>query len=268
VTAAVVCTPLRSERAALLGAVKASVVRTGMGPLRRVDAAGPVLVAGVAGALTDGLRPGDLVVADELRTAGTTTASHAAPLLFGAIRRLELTAHFGPLLSQERVLYGSHLTAAADLGALAVDTESAYLAAQAPVGQTVALRAIVDTPAAPLLRAGTAWRGVIALRALRAAAPAIDQWAAAVGDRDIVMSDTVAGLAGRCDVVLVLGAADPETVEKCQIPAYFVDAIESIDLRWLAGARRVGIVPQASARPGLADEVIGTLSGLGHLTVT
>jgi 4-hydroxy-3-methylbut-2-en-1-yl diphosphate reductase len=239
-----------------------------MGPSRRVDATGPVLVAGVAGALTDGLRPGDLVVADELRTDGTTTASYAAPLLFGAIKRLGLTAHFGPLLSQERVLYGSHLTAAAELGALAVDTESSYLAAQAPIGQTVALRAIVDTPSAPLMRPGTAWRGVLALRALRAAAPAIDQWAAAVGDRDVVMGDSVAGLAERCDVVLVLGATDSDAVEKYQVPVYFVDTVDSVDLRWLAGAGRVGIVSEASARPGLADELIGTLSGLGQLTMS
>jgi 4-hydroxy-3-methylbut-2-enyl diphosphate reductase len=267
VTAAVVCTPLRSERAALLGAVNATVLRTGMGPSRRVDATGPVLVAGVAGALTDGLRPGDLVVAAELRTAGTTTASHAAPLLFGAVRRLGLAVHFGPLLSQERLAYGPHLAAAATAGALAVDMESAYLAGQAPVGQTVAIRAISDTPAKPLLRPGIVWRGVIALRALRAAAPAIDQWAAAVDDRDVVVSDSVAALADRCDIVLVLGALDSEAVKKCQIPVHFVDSVESVDLRWLAGARRVGIVSKSSTPPGLADELIGTLSGLGQLTM-
>ena len=81
-------------------------------------------------------------------------------------------------------------------GALAVDTESAYLAGCAPAGRTVALRAIVDTPDAPLLRAGTVWRGVAALRALRAAAPAIDQWAAAVGDRDILLASPRSFCAG------------------------------------------------------------------------
>lgn len=275
-TVALVCTPLRSERAALLGAVKAPVTRTGMGPSRRIDAAGPVLVAGVAGALTDALRPGDLVVADELRTAGTTTASHAAPLLFGAIRRLGLSVQFGPLLSQERVTYGSHLTAAAASGALAVDMESAYLAAQAPAGQTVALRAIVDTPSAPLLRPGTAWRGVTALRALRAAAPAIDQWAAAAGDRDVVVAyEPVPEIAERCDLVLVLGdTRSPdarglaEQVEKRGTPAHLVDDVGTVDLRWLAGARRVGVISDVSAPRRLADELTLMLSGLGPLKVT
>jgi len=195
-TCAVVCTPLRSEQAALRHAVSAPVVRTGKGPSGRVDAAGPVLVAGVAGALSGRLRPGDLFVADELRTLDTATPSPAAPLLFGALLRLGLRAQLGPLLSCAGVVDGQNRTATAASGALAVDTESAYLAGCAPAGRTVALRAIVDTPDAPLLRAGTVWRGVAALRALRAAAPAIDQWAAAVGDRDILLASPRSFCAG------------------------------------------------------------------------
>jgi 4-hydroxy-3-methylbut-2-enyl diphosphate reductase len=254
-----VCTPLRSERAALWRAVSVPVLRTGMGPSRRVDASGPVLVAGVAGALTDRLRPGDLVVADELRTADTATPSHAGALLFGAVRRLGLRVHLGPLLSQERLAYGPHLAAAAAAGAVAVDMESAYLANQAPAGQTVALRAISDTPSRPLLHPGIVWRGVKALRALRAAAPAIDQWAAAVGERDVVVGD-----AERCDVVLVLGARGLlDRIEKHGKPTYLVEDVGSVDLRWLAGARRVGVITDASAPPRLADELILALSGLG-----
>jgi 4-hydroxy-3-methylbut-2-en-1-yl diphosphate reductase len=240
----IVCTPLRSERAALWHAVSAPVVRTGMGPSGRIDAAGPVLVAGVAGALTDELRPGDLVVADELRSARSTLPCHAAPLLFGAVQRLGLRVRLGPLWSQERVADGRDPGTAA--GALAVDTESAYLASQGPAGQTVALRAIVDTPTAPLLRPGTAWRGVMALRALRAAAPAIDQWAAAVGDRDItvVRSDSVAALAEGCDLV--------------------VRDVADLDLRVLAGVRRVGIVGRG---PHQVNELIRCLAGLGPISV-
>jgi 4-hydroxy-3-methylbut-2-enyl diphosphate reductase len=182
---ALVCTPLRSEWAALRGAVSAPVVCTGRGPSGAVDAAGPVLIAGVAGALTRELRPGDLVVADELRTVTAALPSPAAPLLYGAVRRLGLRVRLGPLLSRERVARGPDRTPGS--GALAVDTESAYLARRAATAQTVALRAIVDTPDAPLLRPGTTWHGVAALRALRAAAPAIDLWASAAGDRDVVL---------------------------------------------------------------------------------
>lgn len=196
-SAAVVCTPLRCEQAALRGAVSAPVMRTGRGPSGRAALCGPALVAGVAGALATWLRPGDLVVGDELRCDGWSSApSAAAPLLFAAVRRLGLRVHLGPLLSRERVVDGRHREAAAGSGALAVDTESAYLARQAPAGQTVALRAIVDTAEAPLLRPGTAWRGLIALRALRAAAPAIDQWAAAAGDREVVLAEPRSFCAG------------------------------------------------------------------------
>jgi 4-hydroxy-3-methylbut-2-enyl diphosphate reductase len=124
-------------------------------------------------------------VADELRTASGRSDSLAAPLLYGALRRLGLSAHLGPLLSCERVIDGADRALAAGSGAVAVDTESAFLAAKAPAGSTVAVRAIVDTPSAPLLRAGTVGR---AIRALRATAPAIDQWAAAVGDREVVLA--------------------------------------------------------------------------------
>lgn len=227
-TTALVCTPLRSERAALWRATAAPVMRTGMGPSRLVDAVGPLLVAGVAGAVTDQLRPGDLIVASDLRTADSKAESHAAELLFGAVSHLGLAVYFAPLFSQRRVRDGR--TQAAESGAIAVDTESAYLAAQAPAGQTVALRAISDTPSAPVLRPGIVWHGLSALRALRAAAPAIDQWAAAVGDRKVMLArQQAATVVEWCDLVLVLGPKDsPDTrrlldvaVMSCK-PAYLV----------------------------------------------
>ena len=186
----VVCTPLRSERAALYGAVSAPVIRTGRGPRHRYPGAGagPVAVAGVAGALTARLRPGDLVVADELRSSTSEFPSSAAVLLHGELLRLGLPAHLGPVFSADRVVTGRARTELADSGALAVDTESAFLAADAPGGQAVALRAIVDTPDAPLVHPGTAWRGVRALRSLRAAGPALDRWAAATGEREVVLA--------------------------------------------------------------------------------
>lgn len=272
-TTALVCTPLRSERAALWRATAAPVMRTGMGPSRLVDAVGPLHVAGVAGAVTDQLRPGDLIVASDLRTADSQAESHAAELLFGAVSRLGLAVYFAPLFSQRRVRDGR--THAAESGAIAVDTESAYLAAQAPAGQTVALRAINDTPSAPLLRPGIVWHGLSALRALRAAAPAIDQWAAAVGDREVMLArQQAATVVEWCDLVLVLGPKDsPDTrrlldvaVMSCK-PAYLVEDSGAVDLRWLANARRVGVISDASAPPRVANEILRSLSGLGQLAV-
>ena len=181
--------------------------------------------------------------------------------------------YFAPLFSQRRVRDGR--THAAESGAIAVDTESAYLAAQAPAGQTVALRAINDTPSAPLLRPGIVWHGLSALRALRAAAPAIDQWAAAVGDREVMLArQQAATVVEWCDLVLVLGPKDsPDTrrlldvaVMSCK-PAYLVEDSGAVDLRWLANARRVGVISDASAPPRVANEILRSLSGLGQLAV-
>jgi 4-hydroxy-3-methylbut-2-enyl diphosphate reductase len=192
-----VCTPLLAEQLAVRGRVQAPLVRTGAGPSgklpSRTPSTGPLLVAGVAGALTDDLSTGDLVVSDELRSTGARHRSDAAPLVAGALRRRGLTVHLGAVYSHDRLVRSPAQRRElseriAPHRALAVDTESAFLAARAPHGQTVAVRAIVDTPARPLIRPGTAWRGLAALRSLRAAAPVLDQWAAATGDRDVLLA--------------------------------------------------------------------------------
>ncbi len=242
ISRAVLCTPLRVEQAALSGAGRSMrVVHTGMGPRRAAATAatlsrntGPVLVAGVGGALTPHIRPGDVVVATEvrsrppsalgppssttglfaqLRTAllsnsatgelGTpatpgTVAVASAPLLAGALRRLGLTVHTGPIRSVSRI--GGGGTASSD--ALAVDMESAQLAAAGTPFAVV--RAIVDTPDHPLWQLGTLHRGVTALRTLRACAPALELWAAATGSREILLAaprSFCAGVARAIDTV-------------------------------------------------------------------
>ena len=49
--------------------------------------------------------------------------------------------------------------------------------------------------------------------------------------------------------------------------AHLVDDAGDLDLRWLAGVRRIGITAGASAPPHLADELVHCLSGLGPLSV-
>ncbi|MGI5241919.1 4-hydroxy-3-methylbut-2-enyl diphosphate reductase [Dactylosporangium sp. CA-139066] len=85
----------------------------------------------------------------------------------------------------------------------------------------------------------------------------------------------VAELAGRCDIVLVLGSANSsnslrlvEVARRQGRPAYLIDHPGDIDLRWLAGASTVGVTAGASAPPGLVDEVVAVLSGLGAAEVT
>lgn len=167
-----VCTPLWIERWALGRLKGVRVVRTGMGPRRSAAAtvARPVLVAGVAGALQSGIQPGDVVVASEVRGAGSTVDCPSAAALADALRRLGLRVHVGPITSVARPVDGAARRTLSESGAIAVDMESAWLAPAAVV------RTIVDTPDHPLWRPGTVYRGVKALRALRRAAPAVAGW--------------------------------------------------------------------------------------------
>jgi 4-hydroxy-3-methylbut-2-enyl diphosphate reductase len=182
VTPAVICAPLRAEWAALrLGGLRPR--HTGMGPGRseraaRAIAGGPVLVAGVAGGLADGVRPGDVVVADEVRGhPDGPVPVPAAAVLAAALRRLGLTVHIGPIVSEPRVTHGAHRARLAATGALAVDTETAWLAVRDR--PFAAVRSIVDTADSPLWSLGTPRRGLVALNVLRRAAPALAAWSAA-----------------------------------------------------------------------------------------
>ena len=147
---AVVCAPLAVERRALSGPGSAlRVLRTGMGPARAAAAAAAVagadalIVAGVGGGLAASIRPGDLVVATEVRGRAGSFHSPSAPLLAGALRRLGLTVHTGPLHTCGRLLGDAARRRLAETGAIAVDMESAPLAAAAAGRPFVALRAIV-----------------------------------------------------------------------------------------------------------------------------
>ncbi len=191
-SAPVVCAPLAVERAALGRALgPAPVLRTGMGPGRSAAAAAdlaargprPVLVAGVCGALVPGIAPGDVVVATEVRGPGCAPVPvpGAAPLA-AALRGLGLRVHTGPVVSVPRV--GGRTPA----GAVAVDTESAWLAAAAAGGPFAVVRTVVDTPDSPLWRPGTPARGIAALRALRRCGPALRRWLAATGPRTVALA--------------------------------------------------------------------------------
>ena len=194
--APVVCTPLAAERSALgrtLG--RAPVLRTGRGPGRSaaastaLSASGPrpLLVAGVCGGLEPGMAPGDVVVATEVRgpDLATVPVPSAAPLA-AALRGLGLRVRTGPVVSVPRI--GGRHDGALFAGAVAVDTESAWLTAAAAGGPLAVVRTVVDIPTAPLWRPGTTARGLAALRALRRCRPALRQWLAATGPRRVALA--------------------------------------------------------------------------------
>ena len=190
--------PLRVERAALASALPSfRAVRVGMGPARAAavplpDRSGPTVVAGLAGGLADDVRPGDVVVASEVRDGRTVTPVPSASLLAGAVRRLGLRVHVGPVYTDDRVVSGARRQELAATGAIAVDMESAplgaRLAAHDPATPFAVLRVVVDTAEHPLVRPGTAVRSIAALRTLRRTAPALDQWVAAAGAREVVLA--------------------------------------------------------------------------------
>jgi 4-hydroxy-3-methylbut-2-enyl diphosphate reductase len=169
--------PLRLEAWAVRG------TRVGMRACRPLPA-GPLLLAGVAGAVVPGPRPGDLVVADRILTdAAPALALTGAAELATALRAAGLTVHVGAVAGADRLVTGAARTDHAQRGALAVDMESAVLAGTGRLAAVV--RAIVDTPVHPLVSLGTLPRGAGALRVLRRAAPVLSAWAGGRGEPDV-----------------------------------------------------------------------------------
>ncbi|MGW0434479.1 phosphorylase family protein [Micromonospora sp. NPDC003197] len=194
--------PMRLEAWALRRALPAGapVRRTGTGLARAARAASRhgdakvLAVAGIAGALSPQLGPGDLVVATEVRLAGEHPGAvlpcRGASTLAAALRRRGLTVCLGPVVSSRRWVDGAARTRLAATGALAVDTESAALLAEAADRPVACVRAIADGPAAPLYRPGTLLRVARALRALTRAGPALAEWAGTVSLRTAVEQAT------------------------------------------------------------------------------
>ena len=197
-----VVTALRSEYAALFGRVPgARLERCGMGPVRagrwlpRLADPSPraVVVAGVAGGLEPAVRPGDVIVASEVRDdTGWGTALAAGAPLVAELRRRGFRTHSGPVLSCDHLVHGAERARLAATGALAVDMESApIVAAVAGLPGTVpaaVVRVVVDTAASPLAGLATVTAGAAALRTLRRLGPALRSWADLAGPRQVVLA--------------------------------------------------------------------------------
>jgi 4-hydroxy-3-methylbut-2-en-1-yl diphosphate reductase len=199
--ALLVFAPLSIEaRAVRSGLPGARVVRAGMGPRRagRSATAGPgtngdtraVAVAGFCGALDPTLRPGDVVVASEVRGPGGPRHLPSSGMLVAALTRLGVPARLGPILSVDHLVRRGERSALARTGAVAVDMESAWLAPAADGHPLAILRAVTDAPGRDLIAhpLATAVGGVRAYRALTRAVPALEAWAKAVGRRRILLA--------------------------------------------------------------------------------
>ncbi|WP_182881136.1 4-hydroxy-3-methylbut-2-enyl diphosphate reductase [Microbispora sp. H10949] len=205
----IVCTALGMEARAVARGLRPArersrvrVVRVGMGPDRAARAAallppaGALAVTGFAGALDDGLRPGDVLVATEVRSGDRVWPCPSAPLLAGELARAGLRAVTGPLVTSPRVVSGRDRRALALEGGIAVDMESAPLAAAARGRPFAAVRVIVDTPTAPLLSLATTGGAVAACRTLTRIGPVLARWAAATGPRRVLLASPRSFCAG------------------------------------------------------------------------
>ena len=191
-------TAMAMEFAAVRNAGAWHLERTGMGPEKARAAAertgsigaDAVAVAGFCGSLRPDLRPGDVVVATQVRAPdGTVRECSSGPLMAALRRRGVERVHAGPVASADHVVNGVERSSLAETGAIAVDMESAWLAASARELPLAVLRVVVDTPQRELGRLGaTATGGLAAYRALRAAAPALSDWAKAAGPRTILLA--------------------------------------------------------------------------------
>jgi 4-hydroxy-3-methylbut-2-enyl diphosphate reductase len=81
-----------------------------------------------------------------------------------------------------------HRARLADTGALAVDMETAALLAECHEGPVAVVRAISDRSDRELFSPAVIWGGWRALWALRAAAPVLEQWAAAAQSRSVLLA--------------------------------------------------------------------------------
>ncbi len=202
-----VCAPLRIEAHAVRQGLNGlaggpdnavTVARTGFGPRRSARRArdlarqpfGTLAVAGVGGALDGGLRPGEIVVATEVRSDGDglVIGCPSAPLLAGELRRAGLPARAGPVVTTARLANGPGRARLAEGGVLLADMETAPLMTAAGGRPVAVLRAVSDGPGRPLLHPATVPGGLAALRSLRRAGPVLQRWAAAAGDRTVLLA--------------------------------------------------------------------------------
>jgi 4-hydroxy-3-methylbut-2-enyl diphosphate reductase len=188
--------PLRFEARAVrrgLTQPTSKVRRTGMGTSRAsktvADQGQPhsfsaLVVMGTAAGLADDLRPGHLVVATEVSDGRSTVTLPGADLLAAELRRAGLLATAGRLVTVHKLVNAAERVRLAADGYLAADMETAALLGASGGRPMAVIRAVSDTGIGPGMVSG----GLAALRALSAAAPVAERWAAACRERTVLLA--------------------------------------------------------------------------------
>jgi 4-hydroxy-3-methylbut-2-en-1-yl diphosphate reductase len=187
-----VATPMRLEAALIGSAARDAQLRTtGMGRQRSRVAAGALmnqpgdglLVLGFCGGLDEESRPGDVVVADEVSADDEDDDSEPIPCdgageLAAAIAGRGLRVRRGAIVSVARLALGERRAQLHARGAIAVDMESAWLAAGARGRPFGVVRVVLDSPSHELFRPRLIVSGPRAALALRrVASAAVRGWA-------------------------------------------------------------------------------------------
>jgi 4-hydroxy-3-methylbut-2-en-1-yl diphosphate reductase len=192
-----VLAPLHLEAAAARRALPdARVVHTGMGHRRAVRAAERVrsvaadgiAVAGLCAGVDPSLRPGDVVVASELRAGTETIPCPAAAPLAAALRAAGIDPVCGPIESCEHLAGVDERSRMRSTGAVAVDMESAWLAGAAAGRPFAALRVVVEPAGMPVADPRVAIAGARALASLRRASAALGPWSRALRPRTVLLA--------------------------------------------------------------------------------
>jgi 4-hydroxy-3-methylbut-2-enyl diphosphate reductase len=188
-----VAAPLALEEALIRSAARGAHVRkTGMGPDKSIAAAqalarepgDALLVLGFCGGLDAQSRPGEVIVADEVLAAAdeghepVRAACDGAAELAGALAAAGMTVRTGPIVGVAKIATGERREQLRAAGALAVDMESAWLAAGAAGRPFAVVRVVLDSPSHELFRPRALGGALLAARVLRRVS------AVALQDRD------------------------------------------------------------------------------------
>ena len=141
----------------------------------------PVALSGVAYGLDPALAPGALVVATELWATDGTPPRRlpAAALVAKDLRRLGLHVWTGPLVSSSHELSVEEAAQLAADGAIAWDTESAWVALQLPDHPVAAVQAIADPGEG---------QATGALGSLLGVRSSLERWARASRPHDVLLA--------------------------------------------------------------------------------
>ena len=285
-----VLAPLRIEQLALGEPAGSSVIRTGMGPDRARIAAARALAHDAARrrgrrALRR-CRPRPSRRRRRLRDRAGRRDGHAGARAGQLAPRRGAPASRPPgprraARLRDRIL-GPSERRGHEGSALAVDMESAWLAAGAAGRPLAVVRVVADEAGRSLADPRMAVAGPRALRSLRRVSGALGEWAAAVGPRTLLLAGprsfcagvdravehAVRAVAREADVVLVAGSeALVEVARREGAKAHLVDDETDVDVAWLAGAETVGITAGASAPERIVHSLVAALASLGPVDV-